>query len=124
MLTVLAARIVECVGPQDTVGRTGGDEILVLLPGIGSIEETVAIAERIRRRAAEPILESGVAIRATLSIGATVAVPGEQVSAITARADAAMYRAKESAADDVIKIETAPLLAMPRQQGVRGPAPR
>ena len=107
VLTTLATRIVECVRPDDTVGRTGGDEILVLLPGVSSIDEAVGIAEKIRRRAAEPIDESGVVIRATLSIGAIVAIPGEQVSAITARADAAMYQAKLSTKNDVIRIEGA-----------------
>lgn len=94
VLITLAGRIGECVRHGDTVGRTGGDEILVLLPGIRDIEEADAIAAKIRCRAAQPIYVSGNTIRASLSIGATVALPGEPVSTITARADAAMYRAK------------------------------
>lgn len=104
VLATLAARIRECVRPGDTVGRTGGDEILVLLPGIQSIEETAQIAEKIRCRAAEPIHESGTTIRATLSIGATIALPGEPVSSITARADSAMYQAKSGDRNTVIRI--------------------
>ncbi|CAN5373490.1 hypothetical protein BH10ACT9_BH10ACT9_27350 [soil metagenome] len=107
VLTTLATRIVECVRPEDTVGRTGGDEILVLLPGIHSLEEAVSIAEKVRLRAAEPIRAAGHTIRTTLSIGATIAVPGEHVSAITARADAAMYQAKLGAKNNVIRIEAA-----------------
>lgn len=107
VLSTLAARIVECVRPEDTVGRTGGDEILVLLPAIHSIDEAASIAEKIRRRAAEPMYETQGTIMVTLSIGVTVAVPGEHVSVITARADAAMYQAKLNAKNAVIRIEPA-----------------
>ncbi|MEY8017604.1 diguanylate cyclase domain-containing protein [Mycobacterium servetii] len=104
VLTTLAARICECVREGDTVGRTGGDEILVLLPGIESIDAAAQIAEKIRSRAAEPIQESGCTIVATLSIGVTIAVPGEAVTSITARADAAMYQAKSAEGNAVIRI--------------------
>lgn len=104
VLAKLSARIRESVRPGDTVGRTGGDEILVLLPGIHGIDEVAEIAEQIRCRAAEPIHVSGKWIRATLSIGATLAFPGEAVSSIMTRADAAMYRAKLGDRDAVIRI--------------------
>ncbi|MGO9511414.1 MAG: diguanylate cyclase domain-containing protein [Mycobacterium sp.] len=105
VLTTLAARIRGSVRQGDTVGRTGGDEILVVLPGLHSIDEVARIGEKIRCRAAEPIHESGNTIHATLSIGATIAVPGEPVSSITARADAAMYQAKLGGRNTVIRVE-------------------
>ena len=105
VLTTLAARIRESVRQGDTVGRTGGDEILVVLPGLHSIDEVAHIGEKIRCRAAEPIHKSGNTIHATLSIGATIAVPGEPVSSITARADAAMYQAKSGDRNTVIQVE-------------------
>ncbi len=104
VLVTLAARICESVRAGDTVGRTGGDEILVLLPGINGVDEVAQIAEAIRSRAAEPIELSENAIYATLSIGATIALPGEHVSTITARADAAMYQAKSGTRNPVIQI--------------------
>jgi diguanylate cyclase (GGDEF)-like protein/PAS domain S-box-containing protein len=109
VLVTLAARICESVRRGDTVGRTGGDEILVLLPSIQSIDEVARIAETIRRHAAEPIQVSDeTAICATLSIGATVALPGEPVSSITARADAAMYQAKSGERNPVVRIPAEP----------------
>lgn len=107
VLTTVAARIRESVRHGDTVGRTGGDEMLVVLPGVHSIDEVARIGEQIRSRAAEPIHESGTTIHATLSIGATIADPGESVSAITARADAAMYKAKSRDRNTVIQVEPA-----------------
>jgi diguanylate cyclase (GGDEF)-like protein/PAS domain S-box-containing protein len=104
VLATLAARIRDSVRQGDTVGRTGGDEILVVLPGIHSIDEVAEIAESIRRDAAEPIQVSGNTICATLSIGATIALPGEPVSSILARADAAMYQAKLGDSNTVTRV--------------------
>ena len=105
VLTTLAARIRKAVRQGDTVGRTGGDEILVVLPGLRSIEQLARISEEIRRSAAEPIHESGNTLHASLSIGATIAVPGETVTSVMARADEAMYQAKSGDRNTVIVVE-------------------
>ncbi|MBY0442090.1 MAG: diguanylate cyclase [Mycobacteriaceae bacterium] len=104
VLATLAQRIRNCVRDGDTVGRIGGDEMLVLLPSVHSIHEVIGIAEKIRRRVAEPIHHAGNTIRATVSIGATLAIPGESVSTMTARADAAMYTAKQTGRNAVTAI--------------------
>ncbi|MGB8388290.1 diguanylate cyclase domain-containing protein [Mycobacterium sp.] len=104
VLSTVAGRICDCVRDGDTVGRVGGDEMLVLLPGVHSIDEVVLIAEKIRCRAAEPIHHLGRTIYTTLSIGATLAARGESVSAVTTRADAAMYKAKRAGRDTVTSI--------------------
>ena len=103
VLATLAARIRGSVRRGDTVGRTGGDEILALLPGVHSIDELAQIAEKIRCRAAELIRVSGTMICATLSIGATLALPGDSVDTITGRADAAMYQAKLGDRNTVVR---------------------
>lgn len=105
VLASLATRIRESVRQGDTVGRIGGDEILILLFGVHGLDEAVQIAEKIRSRAAEPIHESGNTVRATLSIGVTIAIPGEPATSIIARADAAMYQAKMAGRNSVIRVE-------------------
>lgn len=101
VLRALAERICQCVRHGDTVGRTGGDEILVLLPGLHGLEDAARIAEKIRSCAAEPIHQSGKTFQATLSIGATLAIPGEAVVTTSARADSAMYQAKHQGGNAV-----------------------
>ncbi|EHB55135.1 diguanylate cyclase [Mycolicibacterium rhodesiae JS60] len=96
VLSTIATRMRECVHLDDTVGRIGGDELLILLPSAHSAEEVVEIGERIRRLAAEPIHQFGLTVQTTLSIGATSSVPGEASAAVMARADAAMYQAKQT----------------------------
>ncbi|MCH9729429.1 MAG: sensor domain-containing diguanylate cyclase [Actinomycetia bacterium] len=104
VLTTMADRIRSCVRKGDIVGRTGGDEMLVLLPDVHNIDEVADIAEKIRRHAAEPINQDGQTIHATLSIGATISTPGESADSITARADTAMYRAKQTGRNTVTHI--------------------
>lgn len=104
VLSTMAERIRECVRSGDTLGRTGGDEMLVLLADLHGLDEAIAIAEKIRCRAAEPIHYGGQTIRATVSVGATVAIPGESVTAAMARADQAMYRAKHAGRNTVVEV--------------------
>lgn len=94
VLTTLATRIRQHVRLGDTVGRIGADETLVLLPGVHTLDNVTMVAEKIRRCAEESLHHSGVTIHATLSIGATLAVPDESESTLRARLQAAMGTAK------------------------------
>lgn len=104
VLQTLADRISQCVRHGDTVGRSGGDELLVLLPGLQSLVEAIQVADKIRDRASEPIHDHSQTLHATLSIGATLAIPGESVSDALERADAAMYQAKHQGGNTVCGI--------------------
>jgi diguanylate cyclase (GGDEF)-like protein len=79
----------------DALGRYGGEEFLILLPGAGAVDAEV-VAERIRRRVQEmPMLVSGMRIGLTVSLGVAaldtdVSIPDDLVE----RADAALYRSK------------------------------
>ncbi len=101
VLATLAVRIRQCVRQGDVVGRIGDDEALLLLPGIHSIEEVVKIAKKLRDLAAEPIQHLGVTANVTMSIGATLLVPGESVSALVSRAEAAMQAAKQTGGNTI-----------------------
>lgn len=96
VLATLAARIRDSVRSEDAVGRVGGDEILIVLPGVHGIDEVAEIADGIRRNSGELIDVGGNPIRTSVSVGATIAVAGEPVSSVTARADEAMYEQKRS----------------------------
>ncbi|MEV0901495.1 GGDEF domain-containing protein, partial [Actinoplanes sp. NPDC049802] len=78
------------------VGRLGGDEFLVLLPGAD--HATVAVAcERVREAVGRPAdLGDGVQVTVGVSIGVALRPAGGEAAldALTAEADAAMYREK------------------------------
>jgi diguanylate cyclase (GGDEF)-like protein/PAS domain S-box-containing protein len=106
VLRVMADRIRHFLRSTDDLGaRVGGDELLVVLHGVHDLQNAVAIAEKLRLSAAEPIAVPGGTIRTTVSIGVTLARPGEKTEALIARADDAMYRAKEHGRNQVIPIE-------------------
>ncbi|HKB73460.1 MAG TPA: GGDEF domain-containing protein, partial [Burkholderiales bacterium] len=81
---------------HDVAGRYGGEEFGVVLPGTGA-EGAQLIAERIRARIESTVLEPRNAVRATLSIGVAAfdTLDAGHMEWI-ARADRALYAAKES----------------------------
>jgi diguanylate cyclase (GGDEF)-like protein len=94
---VLFAELLRCaLRQQDAIGRIGGDEFAASLPGVGR-EEALAIAERVRRKAAESgvEMENGETLHFTVSIGIcdnTGAKP--QAGELIKLADSMMYKAK------------------------------
>lgn len=90
----------------DLLGRLGGEEFAALLPGTDA-EGAALLAERLRRRIAEQSCESGgVRIAITISIGLTALQADDDGSDLPlARADAALYRAKQSGRN---RVERAP----------------
>lgn len=90
VLINLVTKVNALLRQPDHLGRYGGEEFLVLLPET-SLEEAVAVAERIRAVCALP--DQGPSC--TVSIGVTTKQQdSDTVEALIARADTAMYRAK------------------------------
>ncbi|MFZ5465916.1 MAG: GGDEF domain-containing protein [Pseudomonadota bacterium] len=95
VLQGVAARIQEELPPGMHFGRFGGEEFAVVLPH-GMSDALRPLAGRLREVvAAEPFVAEGRTIPVTISLGATVAAPGEAFSSVYSRADDALYRAKQ-----------------------------
>ena len=106
VLQVTAQRIAKAIRADDYAARIGGDEILVVLSGVHTLDEAIAVAEDLRGAAARRIdLGRGIRVVPTLSIGVTLFSEGEPVDALVERADNAMYRAKESGRNRVVAVE-------------------
>jgi diguanylate cyclase (GGDEF)-like protein len=102
MLRAVAGTLTSEVRTYDIVGRFGGEEFVVLLPGT-SQTETLHVAERIRRRIAEltiPVGSNGSTAmfnRLTVSIGIAVHPEhGQDRTDVLHAADMAMYAAKSA----------------------------
>jgi diguanylate cyclase (GGDEF)-like protein len=99
LLAVLAARLRATVRSVDVVGRIGGDEFLVVCPGVGQPVVARDLATRLAVRLAEPARLDDVILRPRASIGLAYSWdPTEDAEAVIARADAAMYDDKRSRA--------------------------
>ncbi len=95
LLKTVAAHLLACVGPHDTVARIGGDEFAILQTQISQPGEASALAERIIARISRPTLHGGQEISISGSIGITLApADGTDAEALLRNADLAMYQAK------------------------------
>jgi len=86
--------------PGDLVARFGGEEFVVLLPGV-TLENAIPIAERLRKIAVTATPEGLGERNLTASFGVTEATLGEPASQVLSRADTALYRAKSLGRDRV-----------------------
>jgi diguanylate cyclase (GGDEF)-like protein len=100
-LMAMAAALRAQTRPNDLIGRIGGEEFALLLPGL-DMRQAAERAERLRlaihsvRRPDGPL---------TVSIGiAQCSYPGESIGSLLARADQAMRQAKRNGRDRVVKV--------------------
>jgi diguanylate cyclase (GGDEF)-like protein len=82
------------------VGRWGGEEFTVLVPGVRTLDALRAIADGIRLTVRDERLETRRgALAITISCGGVLSGGGRDTEELVHAADAAMYRAKESGRD-------------------------
>lgn len=93
---------------SDIVGRWGGEEFVIALPHCDGNGARVA-AERLRGRleSTPVVLPNGQPLAVTASFGVATFEPGEPLDAIVARADRAMYSAKNAGRNRVAFGDTA-----------------
>jgi diguanylate cyclase (GGDEF)-like protein len=87
--------------PAYFAGRWGGEEFMVVLPGVG-LDKAAAFAERIREGFAEINFEQ--AGRQTMSVGVAQLRDDEDADALCIRVDDALYAAKRSGKNRVVTV--------------------
>ena len=98
VLVKVASRLRSCIRPQEALGRYGGEEFLIVLPGSSS-ETALAVAERMRATvAAQPETIAGTSLNLTISAGvaSTDTFPTATTEDLISRADVALYAAKDA----------------------------
>jgi diguanylate cyclase (GGDEF)-like protein len=100
-LVALAATLRRQLRPGDLIGRIGGEEFAMLLPG-NSLEQACRRAELLRQSMREIQRPDGGPL--TISIGVAECSPGccDDIEALLARADQAMRQAKDAGRDRVV----------------------
>jgi diguanylate cyclase (GGDEF)-like protein len=100
--------------------RWGGEEFVALLPGIDNAG-LAAVAERVRMLVENSWIQQGeTQVRVTVSVGATMAVPGESPDDLADRADRLMYMSKRAGRNRVTTDEGP--LASTAERHIRGTA--
>lgn len=103
VLTATAERLQKCVRLRgrrhtyDAIGRLGGDEFIVLLVNIPTVDMGARVAARVATALAAPIPIEDYTVHITASIGIALSrAPGASAEAVIYAADAAMYTAKRT----------------------------
>ena len=112
VLKHLSALLLVHMREVDRLARFGGEEFLVLLPGLAPAD-ALPVAERLRSVvAAAPMPLAGVSITLSVSIGmAEWGGALDEPTRLLVRADAAMYQAKQHGRDRVVWDGAEPLTA-------------
>jgi diguanylate cyclase (GGDEF)-like protein/PAS domain S-box-containing protein len=97
LLQEVASRMQHCVRATDTVARLGGDEFVVLLDGLGSRQNAVAVAQKLVADLAQPFRLDDCLLCISASVGIAVwPEHGSDVDTLLRKADKALYSAKQA----------------------------
>ncbi|GAB4507978.1 MAG: hypothetical protein Tsb0026_05500 [Sulfuricaulis sp.] len=95
LLQAVALRLTTGIRGADTACRYGGDEFVIMLPEIDSLNNATTLAEELGGRLSEPYIIDGHKIHMVASVGVAV-YPGDgrTFNDLMKQADIVMYRAK------------------------------
>jgi two-component system cell cycle response regulator len=113
VLRETAHKMVGSVRSYDSIGRYGGEEFVVVLPGC-DLAAAVKRAERLRECVcAQPVNVTDVAIPITMSIGVAVSSDDAHLGQLLQAADKALYAAKNGGRNRVEAASRVKLAEMP-----------
>ena len=103
VLAKVARSFAGVLRPYDILGRIGGEEFLVIVPGTGE-EAAAGLAERLRAAAQETRIQDETrSVSVTVSAGVTAVRPEDtRMEELLRRADRALYQAKSAGRDRVV----------------------
>ncbi|GID26038.1 sensor domain-containing diguanylate cyclase [Paractinoplanes brasiliensis] len=96
LLRQVAERLSACVRERDVVARVGGDEFVILMPGVSEPADTVAMSARIRHALDVPFVIDGHEVQVGASVGEHLAPGASDPDEALRAADHAMYTVKRS----------------------------
>ena len=125
-LSVIAATARAGLRGQDAAYRFGGEELLFILRDVDS-RGALEVAERVRATVHAAALTHPGSDAGALTVSIGLACGAEAPERLLARADTALYRAKESGRNRVCTADDGSLDGLPRRERTpesEGPAPR
>jgi diguanylate cyclase (GGDEF)-like protein/PAS domain S-box-containing protein len=97
VLCLAAQRIRDSLRSGDSVGRIGGDEFLIICPGMPRVDLAVPVADRVSETLRHPFRVGEASIQIGASLGVAWAPPGStSLDDLIARSDRAMYDSKHA----------------------------
>ena len=99
LANVLRDTLKDCYIIDGDIGRWGGEEFMILLPGFDA-DKAKKIADILLKNFSD--IEFELAGHQTMSLGVTEYINGEDVDVLTMRVDAALYDAKANGKNQVV----------------------
>jgi diguanylate cyclase (GGDEF)-like protein/PAS domain S-box-containing protein len=94
LLRQVAERLSSCVRDGDVLARVGGDEFVVLMPGVTVPADADTMSSRVRAEVQRPFQVYGTEILIGASVGVHLATPSDDPDQALRAADHAMYMVK------------------------------
>jgi diguanylate cyclase (GGDEF)-like protein len=95
LLRMIGAKLKSCIRDCDTLARWGGDEFVLLLPGLQDSSTAITVAQRCLAALKEPFVVEAQVLHITVSIGISVSLDASaEAETLLKNADTAMYKAK------------------------------
>ncbi|MFC7517603.1 putative bifunctional diguanylate cyclase/phosphodiesterase [Herbaspirillum sp. GCM10030257] len=95
ILRFIADRLQQCVREADTVARIGGDEFVLVLEDVTSIQALIAVARNVVEAVERPMTVDGQEVTLSTSVGSSLyPKDGRDAATLIRHADLAMYEAK------------------------------
>ncbi|MCB9481208.1 MAG: PAS domain S-box protein [Desulfobacteraceae bacterium] len=97
LLKEIASRLMSAIRKSDTAARIGGDEFLIIITEIDSLEPVVDISKKLIKKVSEPFLFNDNPLNVGCSIGISIYPKnGNDIEYLIKQADAAMYSIKKN----------------------------
>ncbi len=102
VLRSVAQRGLSQLRRSDVMARIGGEEFAVLLPGTSALEARTIAARLLRAIRVPVVIGDDVVIEVTASIGGAGSAPDDDMDALMARCDRALYAAKTGGRNRIV----------------------
>jgi diguanylate cyclase (GGDEF)-like protein len=111
LLRLVAQRLTHCLRDHDSIGRMGGDEFLMVCPGVEDETHLRQIAQRVITEIVRDFTVSDIEIAVGASVGISFCGPDDDAHSLLARADRSLYSAKSDGRGRVGSVTAASMRA-------------